>query len=38
MTEGILGSIAVLAAFGVAFLIAARVLKLFSLRSLTRRV
>jgi putative peptidoglycan lipid II flippase len=37
MTEGILGSLAVLAAFGVAFLIAARVLKLFSLRSLTRR-
>jgi putative peptidoglycan lipid II flippase len=37
MTEGILGSMAVLAAFGVVFLIAARVLKLFSLRSLTRR-
>lgn len=38
MTEGILGALAVLAAFGVAFLIAAWALSLFSLRSLARRV
>jgi putative peptidoglycan lipid II flippase len=37
MTEGLLGSLAVLAAFGLAFLVAARLLNLFSLRSLTRR-
>lgn len=37
MTEGLLGSLAVLVAFGIAFLVAARLLNLFSLRSLTRR-
>ncbi|MCK6592721.1 MAG: murein biosynthesis integral membrane protein MurJ, partial [Polyangiaceae bacterium] len=37
MAEGVLGALAVLAAFGAAFLVAARALSLFSLRSLTRR-